>query len=266
MCWPCVCARQPGVLPHTLYAKFLWSVASHEFPKPPHGEPTGTCDKLKKTDALLVVKLSNALQNKQLYNQCTVSLKIELPPFIFNTLPTIHYSLLPPSTFSFPHHLHTPSSLTIHPFISMPPFSPPPSTHSSPHTLLLLSLPPPFAIIHQFISRHPPLSLYYHHHPPHTPSLLSSRPDLPEPLYLLAVPVVVPVDSVLLPLCWIQLLHAAQHQLQLTLIKELQPLEWHHLIEAVQEGLGLLLHATLETPLGHHPEDTERKWQVKSHS
>ena len=74
---------------------------------------------------------------------------------------------------------------------------------------------------------------------------------LPEPLNLLAVPGVVTVHSMLLPLSDVKLLHPTQHQLQLSLIKELEPVQGHHLIEPIQKGLGLLLDPSLEPPLRH---------------
>lgn len=49
-----------------------------------------------------------------------------------------------------------------------------------------------------------------------------------------------PVDRITLPVVDVDLLHAAKHQLQLSLVKVLQPLQRHHLIETVQEGFGLL--------------------------
>ena len=49
----------------------------------------------------------------------------------------------------------------------------------------------------------------------------SGQSNLPEPHNLLAVPGVVSVDGVFLPLPNVELLHAAQHQLQLSLVKEL---------------------------------------------
>lgn len=72
--------------------------------------------------------------------------------------------------------------------------------------------------------------------------------DLPEPDNLLAVEGVVSVDRVALPVLYIDLLHAAQHQFQLPLVEVLEPLERHHLVEPLQERLRLLLN-----PPGHPP-------------
>ena len=80
---------------------------------------------------------------------------------------------------------------------------------------------------------------------------------LPEPHDLLAVAGIVAIDCALLPLSDMKLLHPAQHELQLSLVKELEPVERNDLIEAVQEGLCLLLHPSLEPPLTHHPGGRE---------
>ena len=76
--------------------------------------------------------------------------------------------------------------------------------------------------------------------------------NLPEPHYLFAVPGVVAVYRVLLPLPNVQLLHATQHQLKLSLVKELEPVEWDHFIETVQKGFRLFLHPSFEPPLCHY--------------
>lgn len=53
--------------------------------------------------------------------------------------------------------------------------------------------------------------------------------DLPKPLHLFGAARVVAVDGVALPVVDVDLLHAAQHQLQFALVKVVQPLERHHL-------------------------------------
>ena len=78
-----------------------------------------------------------------------------------------------------------------------------------------------------------------------------SRPNLPEPLDLFAVPGVVAIDCVLLPFSDVELLHPTQHQLQLSLVEELEPVKRNHFVESVQEGLRLLLNSSFEPPLGH---------------
>lgn len=99
------------------------------------------------------------------------------------------------------------------------------------------------------------------------------RAYLPEPDDLFAVPGVVAVHRVPLPVLQVHLLHAAEHHLaqpaaglkvslclstthppthlQLLLIEVLKPLKRDHLVEAVQEGLGLTFHSAGEPPLRH---------------
>ena len=52
---------------------------------------------------------------------------------------------------------------------------------------------------------------------------------LPEPLDLLAILCVVPVDGVSLPIIHVNLLHSAQQELQLALVKVLQPFQRNNL-------------------------------------
>lgn len=64
---------------------------------------------------------------------------------------------------------------------------------------------------------------------------------LPKPNDLLAIPVVVAINGVALPIVDINLLHAAQHQLQFTFVKVFKPLQRHHFVEALEECARLLL-------------------------
>lgn len=73
--------------------------------------------------------------------------------------------------------------------------------------------------------------------------------NLPEPRNDLAILVVVAVCGMFLPVVDIDLLHAAQQQLQLPLIEVFEPLKRHDFAEALQEVLCLRLLATCQTPL-----------------
>lgn len=53
-----------------------------------------------------------------------------------------------------------------------------------------------------------------------------------------------PVDGIALPVLHVHVLHAAQDELQLTLVEVLEPLQGYYLVEALQERLSLLLNAT----------------------
>lgn len=76
---------------------------------------------------------------------------------------------------------------------------------------------------------------------------------LPEPLDLLGIAGVVAVDRVALPIIDVDLLHAAQHQLQLPFVKVMKPLERNHFVETVQEGFRLLFDTAIHPPISHQP-------------
>lgn len=108
----------------------------------------------------------------------------------------------------------------------------------------------------------------------HEALCVHKRQYLPEPDDLFAVPGVVTVHRVPLPVLKVDLLHAAQHHLhqpnirhsscsagtntntstahlQLFFIKVLEPLKRNDLIEPIQERFGLTFDPTREPPLCH---------------